>query len=110
MVVYDWTPMFRTKVTTDFVDALGKKTHSEWIAHLDGDDYPVTGDAHGDMRSYKRINDNTFDFSQKKNGKVVNRGRIMVAADRKSRTVISWSKNRRGHMVRSTAVYDKVND
>lgn len=110
MVVYDWAPIFRTKVTVDSVDARGRKTRSEWIGHLDGDDYPVTGDPFSDMRSYKKINDNTFDYTSKKNGKVVNHGRIMVAADGKTRTVISWSKNRKGRMVRSTAVYDRVDN
>lgn len=110
MVVYDWAPIFRTKVTIDGVDARGRKTHNEWIGHLDGDDYPVTGDPTSDARSYKMINGNTYDFSVKKSGKAVAHGRILVAADGKTRTVVTISRNRRGHMARSTAVYEKVRD
>ena len=110
MVVYDWAPMFRTKVTIDGIDGRGHKTHTEWIGHLDGDDYPVSGDRTSDMRSYKKINDNTFDFAGKKNGKVAYHGRILVSADGKTRTVVTISKNRKGRTVRSTAVYDKTAD
>src|SRR4051812_19257009 len=42
------------KCTVDGTDADGKKTHSVWTGKLDGKDYPVTGDAQSDMRSFKK--------------------------------------------------------
>ncbi|HEY2140173.1 MAG TPA: hypothetical protein VGH00_08835 [Chthoniobacterales bacterium] len=42
------------KVTVDGTDAQGKSIHSEWTGKFDGKDYPVTGDASADMRSYKK--------------------------------------------------------
>jgi len=59
------------KVTVDGVDAEGKPSHSEWTGKFDGKDYPVTGDATADMRSYSKVNDRTLSFTQKKAGKAV---------------------------------------
>ena len=60
-----------------------------------------------DSRSYTKVNENTLDFTAKKAGKVVATGRIVVAADEKTRTVTSWSTNSQGKKVKSIAVYDK---
>src|SRR5262245_8555325 len=43
----------KIKVTVEGTDSNGKPTHNEWIGKFDGKDYPVTGDAASDMRSYK---------------------------------------------------------
>jgi hypothetical protein len=47
------------KVTVDGADGDDKPIHSEWMGKYDGKDYPVTGDANSDMRSYRKINDRT---------------------------------------------------
>ena len=109
-VKYEGAFFFREKVTVDGVDAKGKATHSEWIGMFDGKDYPVTGDPDGDMRSYAKVDDHTMNFSQKKGGKVMISGKIVVSADGKSRTVTTMRKGRKGKMVRTTAVFDKVGD
>jgi hypothetical protein len=95
------------KVTIDGTAADGKATHNEWTGKFDGKDYPTTGDATSDTRSYKEVNDHTLDFTAKKDGKVVLSGRIVVAADGKSRTVNSSGTDAMGMKVKSTAVYDK---
>jgi hypothetical protein len=77
----------QVRVTADGVNANGKATHSEWIGQLDGKDYSVTGDPNSDMRSYRKVDDRTLDFTAKKGGKVTVTGRVVVAADGKSRTV-----------------------
>jgi hypothetical protein len=107
-VKYDGAFFFRTKVTVDGVDAKGKATHSEWVGMFDGKDYPVTGDPDADMRSYNKVDDHTMNFWQKKGGNVMTSGKIVVSADGKSRTVTTMTKNKRGKMVRRTAVFDKV--
>jgi len=95
------------KVTVDGVDGTGKATHSEWTGKFDGKDYPVTGDATGDMRSYTRVDANTLSFSQKKGGKPTLTGKIVFSADGKSRTVTTTTTTADGKKVNSTAVYDK---
>ena len=95
------------KVTVDGTDADGKPTHNEWTGKFDGKDYPVTGDPNSDMRSYKKINDHTMELTVKKGGKATTTGRIVVAADGKSRTVTTNGTDAKGNKIKSTAVYDK---
>lgn len=95
------------KCTVDGVDAEGKKTHTVWTGKLDGKDYPITGDATSDMRSFKLKGDNTIEMISKKDGKTVGEGSIVVAADGKTRTVTNTMTNAKGVKVTSTAAYDK---
>ena len=75
--------------------------------NFDGKDYPVTGDATADTRAYRRSNDRTLTFTAKKGTQVVNSGRVVVATDRKSRTVTQTGTNPNGRKFRATSVYDK---
>jgi hypothetical protein len=95
------------KVTVDGTDGAGKPTHNEWTGKLDGKDYPVTGDPNSDARSVKKVDDHTLVLTVKKDGKVTITGRIVVAADGKSRTVTTTSTDSMGKKVKNTAVYDK---
>jgi hypothetical protein len=95
------------KCTVDGVDADGKKTHTVWTGKLDGKDYPITGDATSDMRSFKLKGDNTIEMISKKDGKTVGEGSIVVAADGKTRTVTNTMTNAKGVKVTSTSAYDK---
>ena len=96
------------KVTVDGIDSDGKAVHHEWTGKFDGKDYPVTGDPGSDARSYKKVGDRTLEFAAKKGGKVTVTGRIVEAADGKSRTVTtSWGTDSKGKKVSSTAIYDK---
>jgi phage gp45-like len=95
------------KVTIDGTDAKGKPVHNEWTGNFDGKDYSVTGDATSDMRSYTTVNDRTMDFTVKKGGKVTITGRIVVAADGKSRTVTASGTDSKGKTFKSAAIYDK---
>jgi hypothetical protein len=94
------------KVTVDGTDADGKSAHSEWTGKFDGKDYPVTGDATADTRSYKK-DGKDLELTNKKDGKVTVTGKVVVSADGKTRTVtISWT-DAKGTKMTSTAVYDK---
>lgn len=95
------------KVTVDGVDGAGKPTHSVWTGKYDGKDYPVTGDSNSDARSVKKIDDHTLELTVKNGGKVTSSGRIVVAADGKSRTVTLKGTNSTGKEIHSTSVYDK---
>lgn len=95
------------KATIEGVDAKGKPIHTEWTGKFDGKDYPVVGDPASDTRSIKKINDHTMDLTAKKDGKVTMTGKIVVAADGKSRTVTAHATNPAGKKIESVAVYDK---
>ena len=97
----------QNKCTVDGTDADGKKTHSEWSGKLNGKFYAVTGDPQADHRSFKKNGENTVEMVTQKNGKTVGNGTIVVAADRKSRTVTSTTLNAKGAKVTSTLAYDK---
>src|SRR6516162_4239578 len=86
-----------SKVTVDGVDPDGKPIHNEWTGKFDGKDYPVTGDPTTDTRSYKRINDHTLAFTANKGGKATTSGRVVVAADGKSRTVTTSGTDAKGN-------------
>ena len=96
-----------TKVTVDGVDKDGKATHNEWTGKFDGKDYPVTGDPTIDTRAYKKAGKGTLEMTNKKDGKAVMTGRIVVAADGKSRTVTMNGTSQDGKKVKINAVYDK---
>ena len=95
------------KVTVDGVDASGKAVHNEWIGKFDGKDYPVTGDASVDTRSYKRINSHTLDLTNKKDGKVTMTTRAVVSADGQSRTSTGHGMDASGKKATTISVYDK---
>ncbi len=95
------------KVIVDGVDKDGKPAHNEWTGKFDGKDYPVTGDPASDMRSYKKVNEHTMSIVVKKGGKVTLTGRVVVAADGKSRTLTANGSDPSGKPITSIAVYDK---
>jgi hypothetical protein len=95
------------KVTTDGTGGDGTPTHSEWTGKFDGKDYPVTGDPATDTRSYKKVDDRTLAFINKKGDKVRISGRGVVSADGKTRTVTLTGTDSTGKKFTSTSVYDK---
>jgi hypothetical protein len=94
------------KVTTDGTLA-DKPVHTEWTGKFDGKDYPLTGDPMADSRSYTQVNDRTLTLNNKKNGKTVVTGKIVVSKDGKTRTLTTHGKDAKGNKVSTTAVYDK---
>jgi hypothetical protein len=95
------------KVTVDGVDGNGKPAHNEWTGKFDGKDYPLTGDPTVNTRSYKKIDDHTTELTNKKDGKVVASGKIVISADGKSRTLTVSGTTAEGKKFSYSAVYDK---
>ena len=95
------------KVTTDGTSGDGKPLHTEWTGKFDGKDYPLTGDPMADSRSYTQVNARTLTLDNKKDGKSVVTGKIVVSKDGKTRTLTTKGKVAKGKSMRSTAVYDK---
>lgn len=95
------------KATVDGVDAAGNATHNEWTGKFDGKDYDETGNPAANKRSYRRVNSRTLSMREKKGNKIVTTGTITVAANGKSRTVVTDGTNADGKRFHNVAVYDK---
>src|SRR5437870_8761290 len=107
MTVTYQSMLVQTKVTGDSVDGKGNPIHSEWMGAFDGKDHAVKGNPNEDMRAYRKIDDRTLEFTSKKGGKAVVQGRVIVAADGKSRTVTTDGMMENGKKFHNVAVYDK---
>lgn len=106
-VVYEAAPGDTIKVTVDGVDGTGQPAHNEWTGKFDGKDYPLTGDPTADARSYKVVDAHTLTLANKKAGKVILTGRVVVSADGKTRTLTTNGTDSKGKKVEAVAVYDK---
>jgi hypothetical protein len=95
------------KNVTDIVDAQGKTIHYEFIAIYDGKDYPVKGDPARDAVSIKKVDDYTFEVTNKRAGKVVNTVRAAYARDGKSRTMTTTTVNASGEKKTTSTVWDR---
>jgi hypothetical protein len=95
------------KVTVNAVDKDGKAAQNVWVGKYDGKDYPVTGQAPYDSRAYTKVDDHTMNMTIKKDGKVVATGKIVVAADGKSRTVTVTPRDPKMTALSQNGVYDK---
>ena len=109
-VVIAEAPGGALKITADGIDKDGKPTHSEWTGKFDGNDYPVTGDPHSDMRLYKQIDANTLDFIVKKDGKSIAGGKVTLSADGKTRIVITSGTDPEGKRFKNMGFYDKAEE
>jgi hypothetical protein len=95
------------KVATDGTDRDGKPTHTDWTGKFDGKEYPLTGDATADSRSYKMINEHTLELTNKKSGKVTTSARVVVSKDGKTRTLHMTGTDSSGKKVSSVSIYNK---
>ena len=105
-VVYS-SMLGQVRVKSDGIDANGKPIHVEWSGKLDGKDYPVSGDPKSDTRSYTKVNERTLTTTNKKNGEVTVKGRIVISLDGRTRTVIVNGTTSKGKTFKNVAVYDK---
>jgi ABC-type uncharacterized transport system auxiliary subunit len=97
----------KVKVTTDGTGPDGASIHTEWTGKFDGKDYPLTGDPTSDSRSYKLVNDNMLKMENKKGGKAVFSGRIVVSPDGKTRTLTATTHDAAGKKVSGVSAYNK---
>ena len=95
------------KLDASGTDGDGKPMHVQYGAKFDGKDYPATGIANADAVSLKRIDANTIETLQKKDGKVVMTITTKVSKDGKTRTSTWHGKNAEGKDVHNVVVFDK---
>jgi hypothetical protein len=85
----------------------GNPVKVHYSAKFDGKDYPVTGAADYDTVSLKRIDADTMDSTNKKDGKTVTTIRSVVSKDGKTRTSTWSGKDSKGNSETWTSVFDK---
>ena len=95
------------KIEATGTDGDGKPMHVQYSAKFDGKDYPATGLSNVDSISIKRIDANTIETVQKKDGKTVMTITSKVSTDGKTRTSTWNGKNAEGKDVHNVVVFDK---
>jgi hypothetical protein len=95
------------KFTGDGVNAEGKPTHTEFLSKFDGREVPYKGNPDADTASPKKIDDNSYENTWKKDGKTTINGKVVVSEDGKTLTITHTGTNSKGETVNSTFVYDK---
>lgn len=104
---WETVPGGGVKNVVDAVDAAGKATHQELVTMFDGKAVEVKGAAVPTTRALSRIDDRTFQFVDRVNGKVTTTTRVTIAADGKTRTNVATGTNVDGKPVNNTTVYDR---
>jgi hypothetical protein len=96
------------KITTETIDAQGKRSVSTVNGAMDGKDSPVTGDPDADSASLKRDDANTTETQNKKSGRITSFFRRIVSRDKKKMTVTKTEKNAQGEIVVDIEVFDRI--
>jgi hypothetical protein len=94
-------------ITGDGVDAASKPVHQVWTGKFDGKDYSAKGAPNHDMRAYTKVDTNTLTYTVMKDGKNIGNGKVVIAADGKSRTVTETITGADGKPVTTTYFFDK---
>ena len=102
------------KLVADGVDSQGRKTHNEYTASFDGKDSPTKPMLDGkpnpsaaDTVSWKKIDDYTYEATNKLKGKTLTVALHVISKDGKTRTVTTTGTNAQGQEVNNTTVFDK---
>jgi hypothetical protein len=96
------------KTTTDFVNADGTRTTTQYTANFDGKNSPLTGSQLGaDMVSLKRIDARTTERTDKKGDKVVQVLTRVVSPDGKTMTVTTKGTDAQGQAMNNVGVFEK---
>jgi len=95
------------KLTSDGVDSEGNPTHGEYVSKFDGADVPWSGNPDADTASAKKIDDNSYENTWKKDGKTTIVTKAIVSKDGKTFTTLQKGTNAKGQAVNNTVVYDR---
>lgn len=102
------------KLVADGVDSQGRKTHNEYTAKFDGSDHPTKPMLDGkpnpngaDTVSWKRVDDYTYEVTNKQKGKTLTVAKHVISKDGKTRTVTTTGTNPQGQKVDNTTVFEK---
>lgn len=94
-------------ITVDGTDSAGKPVHHVWTGKMDGKEYAAKGSDTHNARAYTKVDTHTVTYTVMKDGKKVGHGKVVVAADGKSRTVTETQTGADGKELSVKSVYDK---
>jgi hypothetical protein len=89
-------------IVDDLVRVRGGVVHLEWTGTLDGRDYPVEGVEVFLTSAYRQIDDHTLELTQKVDGRVVVKARLVLSPDGKTITTTTTDG-----VTTATTVYSK---
>ena len=89
-------------IVDDLVRIRGGVVHLEWTGKLDGQDYPVQGVEIFLTSAYRQLDDHTLELTQKLDGRIVVRARLVLSADGKTITTTTTDG-----VTTATTVYSK---
>jgi hypothetical protein len=96
----------KLKFTSSGANAQGQATHDEWVGKFDGKDYALSGAPTANTtRAYKRIDDRTYEFVTKVDGKVTGTTRVVVSRDTMRAT--TTGKDALGRTIHNLLVWDR---
>ena len=102
------------KLAADGVDANGKRIQNEYIARFDAKDYPTKQLIDGkpnpsaaDAVSWKKIDDYTYEQTNKFKGKPLTVARHKISKDGKTREVTTTGTNIQGQKLDNFLVFEK---
>jgi hypothetical protein len=95
------------RVTSEITNAAGAKSVTVYTANYDGKPSPLKGSEIADMVSIKRIDANTTERTDTKNGKVVQTFTRVLSKDGKTMTVTVKGTNAQGQTVNNVVVFEK---
>jgi hypothetical protein len=95
------------KLTSDGTDAQGKPMHGGYTSKFDGKDVPWAGNPMADTACPKKIDDNSYENTWKKDGKVTVNATVTVSKDGKTLTISQTGKDAGGAPMSSVGVYER---
>jgi hypothetical protein len=95
------------KLSSEGVNAEGQATRGGYTSKFDGKEVPMAGNPNADTSAPKKIDDNTYENTWKKAGKVTITAKGVVSAGGKTLTITQTGTDAQGRPVNSTAVYEK---
>jgi hypothetical protein len=102
------------KLSADGINANGQRIQNEYIARFDGKDYPTKQFVDGkpntngaDFVSWKKIDDYTYEQTNKFKGKTLTVARHKISKDGKTREVTTTGTNVQGEKISNFLVFEK---
>jgi len=96
----------RTIIET--VDAQGTIPRQEITAMFDGKEYELKGAPLQTTRVYRRIDDRTYEYVQRVNGRVTVTTRVEISPDGQTRTNTTTGTNAQGQKVHNVVVFEPL--
>jgi hypothetical protein len=95
------------KGVVETVDAAGRSFHYELVTMFDGKEAEYKGASAPTTRAYSRIDDRTYQYVERVNGKITTTNRVTMAADGRTRTQVTTGTGADGRPVNNVTLWDR---